>query len=187
MRSRTRIVSTILLAGFVAAFLGCRSGGDTETETEPEARAEPQEEEVEERPLGPPAGEAQVLEQEPSPSWLASIEGAGPGIGINGEAVAHAGESGTFVSIDVEGGESGAAHPWHVHLGDCGSGGAVVGAESAYPPLQIGAGGEAEAEATISERLDPEAEYHVNIHLSAAQADSIIACGGLVTQTAAPQ
>ena len=184
MTSRTRIVSTILLTAFGAAFVGCRSGGDAETETEPEPRVET---EVEERPLGPPAeGEAQVLEQEPMPSWLASIEAGGPGIGINGEAVAHAGESGTFVSIDVEGGESGATHPWHVHVGDCDSGGAVVGSESAYPALQIGAGGEAEAEATIGEALDPEADYHVNIHLSAAQADSIIACGGLVTQTTAP-
>jgi hypothetical protein len=182
MTERPWIVSTILLTTLaVVANCSSTSGEYGETETEPEVRDEA------ERPVGQPVGEAEVLSQEVLPSWRAAIESRGPGISLNGEAVANAGESGTFVSIDVEGGQSGAVHPWHVHVGDCDGGGSVVGAESAYPPLQIGAGGEAEAQATIEPRLDPEADYHVNIHLSAAQTDSIIACGALVTHEGTQQ
>jgi hypothetical protein len=62
----------------------------------------------------------------------------------------------------------------------CAEGGGIVGVDGDYPRLQIGADGSAGATATVPQPLSTGAAYHVNVHLSEAEMDVIIACGDLV-------
>ena len=88
-----------------------------------------------------------------------------------------AAEAGAWAAIELENGEAGATYPWHVHVGDCDSDGAIVGLASEYPPLQVGPDGEATAEANISVELTADGDYYVNVHKSAAELQTIVACG----------
>lgn len=86
----------------------------------------------------------------------------------------------TAAAITIAGATSGARHPWHVHSGTCGSGGAIMGDAGAYPVLTVGAGGNASASANLAVGLDDDASYHVNVHRSPSELGTIVACGNLV-------
>jgi hypothetical protein len=72
--------------------------------------------------------------------------------------------------------EPGAERPWHVHHGTCDTGGSIVGAAEAYPPVVVEADGEGVALATVPGTLDRAASYHINIHASADQLETVIGC-----------
>lgn len=102
--------------------------------------------------------------------------------GVSGAVQANSTPGGTSVSIRFTGkGMEGMTHthPWHVHGGTCGSGGAIIGNPGAYPPLQVGAGGSATAAATIAAALEPGDEYYVNVHASPEDLGTIVACAQL--------
>lgn len=101
------------------------------------------------------------------------------GSSVTGTSQALVRDGRTKVSISVSGATSGASHPWHVHEGNCGSGGAVVGPADAYPPLAIGSAGSATANADLGLTLNEARDYHVNVHRSASDMGTIIACGNL--------
>lgn len=82
-------------------------------------------------------------------------------------------------TIQLRGDEPGSVRPWHVHVGECASGGPIVGPADAYPPLMIDEDGDTASETLISIPLDTGA-YHVNVHLSVDEIATIIACGDLV-------
>lgn len=110
--------------------------------------------------------------------WKATL--AGTTIpSITGDATARVYAGQTQVTISLEGVPGGEARPWHVHQGTCGSGGPIVGSPSAYPPLTVGADGKATGTATIPLQLDEAQRYHVNVHASAAEMATIVACGAL--------
>ena len=73
----------------------------------------------------------------------------------------------------------GGEHPWHVHVGRCGSNGSIVGDASAYRPLKVGGNGRAEAAATLNLPLPRSGEFYINVHASASNLGTIIACGNL--------
>ena len=77
----------------------------------------------------------------------------------------------------------GGEHPWHVHVGRCGSNGAIVGDASAYRPLKVGGSGRAEASAKLNLPLPRSGEFYVNVHASATNLGTIIACGNLAPPT----
>lgn len=130
------------------------------------------------------AGEANIALQDTSPSFRAAIEPTGTA-GPNAEAIIQGGQEATTVHIDLDGGESGATYPWHIHSGECGDASPpIVGSADAYPPIQVGEGGEGDSDATVSATLDPEADYIVNVHLSPARLDSIVACGEVMQSAA---
>lgn len=83
-------------------------------------------------------------------------------------------------SASIRGDTPGAVRPWHVHFGNCATGGDIVGGDLTYPRLIVDASGAADASVTIPVALDPVAQYHVNVHLSDAQLGTIIACGDLI-------
>lgn len=89
------------------------------------------------------------------------------------------GTSGFIATIDLEGDEPGQIRPWHVHYGTCGSGGDIVGSDEDYPRLEIDDNGQGLATATVAEQLVSGDLYHVNVHLSEEDMDTIIACGDL--------
>ena len=76
----------------------------------------------------------------------------------------------------------GSIRPWHVHFGTCATGGAIVGDDTAYPRLQVTSGGTASVNVMIRVGLDPAVAYHVNVHKSDAEFNTIIACGDMVVR-----
>jgi hypothetical protein len=131
------------------------------------------------------AGEANITLQDTFPAWRATADPALGEPGLNAEAIVRGGAEATTVHVDLDGGEAGATHPWHIHSGNCGETSApIVGAAEAYPPIQVGDGGEGDAEATVGATLAPDGDYILNVHLSPARLDSIVACGELVQSSA---
>ncbi|MGH7566518.1 MAG: hypothetical protein ACREK2_06790 [Gemmatimonadota bacterium] len=164
----------VVLAAAIA-FIGACSTTE-EVETTPSVR------EAEEEMAA--AGESAMVLQDTFPGWRAAAEPAG-GTGPNAEALVRGGAEGTHVVIDLDGGEAGAIYPWHIHSGNCGDAQPpIVGSASAYPPIQVGDGGEGDAEASVDATLDGDGDYIVNVHLSPTQLDSIVACGKLVHSSA---
>lgn len=86
---------------------------------------------------------------------------------------------GTGANISINGAQSGAFHPWHIHTGTCATGGPILGNPSSYPVLQVGADGTASANATIGTALNEQAQYHVNVHRSPTEMGTVVACGDL--------
>ncbi len=88
----------------------------------------------------------------------------------------------TYSAIAIEDGDPGHTYPWHVHSGDCGSGGAIVGQASDYAPITVDASGEGKATATIALELNPDSDYYVNVHRSPDDLPTIVACGEVESQ-----
>jgi hypothetical protein len=82
-----------------------------------------------------------------------------------------------FVSIQnaVPGGE----HPWHVHLGQCGSDRGIFGPADAYGPLRVGSNGQAQESAQLQVPVPTTGQYFINVHASRNNMGTIIACGNL--------
>lgn len=85
----------------------------------------------------------------------------------------------TIASISIAGARSDAHHPWHIHQGTCESGGPIIGNTAAYSALHVGADGTATARATLSVGLNPNQNYHVNVHRSPENLGTIVACGNI--------
>ena len=111
--------------------------------------------------------------------WRATLAGQGAGSGITGNATARVIAGTTTTTINVSGATAGARHPWHVHSGTCGSGGPIVGEPSAYQPIAIGDNGSGTSSAQIQVQLNEAQRYHVNVHASASDMATIVACGDL--------
>jgi hypothetical protein len=127
-----------------------------------------------------PAERAEAVETDRAPTALGIVLAASAGSEVEGAAgVRELDDERTSVTIEIRGAASNAMLPWHVHEGVCGSGGAIVGDASAYPPLSAGLDGSASAEAVIDVPMDPAAEYHINVHESPSAMDVIVACGDL--------
>lgn len=111
-------------------------------------------------------------------TWTATINAMG-GSGITGSAMVRPSGKTEAATVSLTGAPPNSTLPWHVHSGTCATGGGVVGSGSAYTPLSVGADGKATSSATINASLDPAAKYHVNIHKSASDMGTIVACGDL--------
>jgi hypothetical protein len=110
--------------------------------------------------------------------WEASLSAVNNS-GVRGSAGVQSAGVGSGARISIEGATLGGQHPWHVHVGRCGSGGAVVGSANAYPVLQVGSDGRASATASIGVALRENESYHVNVHRSLTDLGTIISCGNL--------
>jgi hypothetical protein len=86
------------------------------------------------------------------------------------------------VTATLVGATPGAEHPWHIHLGTCDNDEGIFGDPAAYPHLQVGAAGQATAMATLVATLQAGASYFVNVHASAEDLATIVACGELTRQ-----
>lgn len=85
----------------------------------------------------------------------------------------------TTVSVELENAVPGGEHPWHVHIGQCGSNGQILGDAKAYSPLQVGGNGKASSTADLAMALPRAGHYYVNVHASRNNMGTIIACGNL--------
>lgn len=105
----------------------------------------------------------------------------GPGSNVSGKAeVESEAAMVTDAEVDIQGGTAGESHPWHVHKGSCGNDGGILGDATAYPPLVVKSNGKAESEAKLSIATPTEGQYFVNVHKSAEDLKTIVACGNLV-------
>ncbi|HUH12630.1 MAG TPA: hypothetical protein VMK65_05950 [Longimicrobiales bacterium] len=82
----------------------------------------------------------------------------------------------TAASVSIAGASANATIPWHVHVGRCGSGGAIVGNAAAYSPISVGSNGEGRASARVNVALASGGQYHVNFHQSPSNLGTIIGC-----------
>lgn len=94
-----------------------------------------------------------------------------------GENPGDAGE--TEASISISNAAPGGVHPWHVHIGRCGVDQGILGAADAYEPLEVNNDGRAEAKAVLALPVPRSGQYFVNVHASADNMKTIIACGNL--------
>lgn len=85
----------------------------------------------------------------------------------------------TRAHVMISNAAPGGEHPWHVHLGQCGNDQGILGSPTAYEPLQVGGNGEAEADGTLALAVPASGQYFVNVHASAANLGTTVACGNL--------
>jgi hypothetical protein len=109
--------------------------------------------------------------------WEGTIRGMNAYAAMTGTARARVVEGVADISVTLSGGMAGRTHPWHLHEGKCGSGGAIVGDPYAYSPITIGSDGKATGTARIQKTLNEASDYHVNFHASSSEMSTIVACG----------
>ncbi len=85
----------------------------------------------------------------------------------------------THAYVTITNAAPGGQHPWHVHRGQCGSDQGIFGPPDAYSLLKVGGNGEAEGDADLPVPLPTTGQYFVNVHASASNMGTILACGNL--------
>jgi superoxide dismutase, Cu-Zn family len=119
----------------------------------------------------------------PASSWTTTLAPATEASGaIAGTAeLDSTGPAQSKATVSIRGDQPGAIRPWHVHHGRCGQGGAVLGSASEYPPIKVGPDGTGSATASLDVATPATGDYLVNVHASAADLQTIVACGDLHT------
>lgn len=111
-------------------------------------------------------------------TWTGQLRAVGSVTTLSGSATVRVSDDMTHATVSLAGMPAGASYPWHLHEGACGDNGPIVGPASAYPPLAAGAGGSATAEAHLADvELNEAKSYYVNVHASATDLGTIVACG----------
>ena len=108
----------------------------------------------------------------------------GAGSNITGEAEVEGKDKDkkAEAEISIKGAAAGSVLPWHVHQGKCGDNGSIIGDPAAYPPLKVKDDGSAKAEAKLNIEAPTSGEYYVNVHKSASDLKTIVACGDLTME-----
>ena len=115
------------------------------------------------------------------PEWKGDLKpGAGSNISGTAEVEPEDKDKGTEAEIHIKGATAGSELPWHVHNGKCGTDGGIVGPATSYPVLKVKDDGSAKAEAKLDMPTPTSGEYSVNVHKSAAEMKTIVACGDLM-------
>jgi superoxide dismutase, Cu-Zn family len=115
--------------------------------------------------------------------WRAELSNIEPSWVVGSAVVQQTvGEQAFTAAVMIREDIAGAARPWHVHFGTCATGGGIVGDPAAYPPLVTDTAGAATSNVLVRVGLDVNAPYHVNVHESEADLNTLIACGDLVLQ-----
>ena len=87
----------------------------------------------------------------------------------------------TRAYVMIQNAVPGGEHPWHVHMGQCGSDRGIFGAASAYEPLRVESDGSAEERAELQVPVPATGQYFVNVHASRNNMGTIVACGNLAS------
>jgi hypothetical protein len=122
--------------------------------------------------------------QDSTITWRATLAPPQPpssdSTAIGGTAtVTSAGKQKTRADLRVANAKPGSMHPWHIHKGTCGHDQGIVGPAKAYTPLHIGADGQGEVTVTLPFATPTSGQYMVNVHKSASDLKTIVACGDL--------
>jgi hypothetical protein len=106
-----------------------------------------------------------------------------PAARLNGDAIVQLLDRGRAFSATIllRDDVPGSVRAWHVHVGPCGYGGAIVGPATAYAPLKVDSDGGSMDQTLVLVPLDTGA-YSVNVHDSPEHLEQILACGDLIRQ-----
>ncbi|MCU0647026.1 MAG: hypothetical protein MUF00_03485 [Gemmatimonadaceae bacterium] len=85
----------------------------------------------------------------------------------------------SMATVEFEGDTPSVTRPWHVHIGSCDKGGGVFGGGIAYKPVVVDDKGHGISSAALTIAAPDTGSYYVNIHESAANMRTIVACGDL--------
>ncbi|MBA2459198.1 MAG: hypothetical protein H0V43_09635 [Gemmatimonadales bacterium] len=85
----------------------------------------------------------------------------------------------TRAQVSILNAVPGGEHPWHVHVGRCGNDQGILGPPEAYDPLTVGGNGQAESTAELPVPVPSSGQYFINVHASANNMGTIVACGNL--------
>lgn len=107
--------------------------------------------------------------------WAATLEGDV----IEGTASVTSNNISFNAEIAIENGEEDEVFSWQVAHGTCAQPGNPIGAAAAYPDLEVGADGTAEAEADVASGLNDDAPYIVLVVDDSGDEPVIAACGEL--------
>ncbi|HEX6435306.1 MAG TPA: hypothetical protein VFZ87_13745 [Gemmatimonadales bacterium] len=85
----------------------------------------------------------------------------------------------TRAHVEISNAVPGGRHPWHVHRGQCGADQGIFGPADAYKPLKVEGDGRAQGDAELSVAIPRSGSYFINVHASARNMSTIVACGNL--------
>jgi hypothetical protein len=85
----------------------------------------------------------------------------------------------THVAVDLANAAPGSVHPWQLRHGRCGQDSGVFGMSDAYEALMVDAQGRASSAVTVPLLMPTEGPYFVSVSASAADPETIVACGNL--------
>ena len=115
--------------------------------------------------------------------WSATLAPAAgspaPEVSGTGTVMGNADSTQTRVEVSLNGATPGAALPWHLHRGTCGSDQGIVGEAGDYKQLTVGINGRANGTATLNMRMPSSGEFMINVHASPTDLGTIVACGNL--------
>jgi hypothetical protein len=86
---------------------------------------------------------------------------------------------GTLLSVNVSNATPGGVHPWQVRRGQCGADQGAFSDKTTYHALKIGDDGRGEAGVTVAGATPDSGEYFVTVSASAANPETVVACGNL--------
>jgi hypothetical protein len=89
----------------------------------------------------------------------------------------------TDISLSLANATAGGVHPWQVHRGQCGADDGVLGSAGAYTPIKVGDDGRGRTTATLRTTMPTTGSYFVTVSASAANAETVVACGNLAPPT----
>ncbi len=85
----------------------------------------------------------------------------------------------TRAEVSISNAVPGGSHPWHVHRGQCGNDQGIFGEAQAYPLLQVGGNGTAQASATVALPVPTSGQFYISVHASPENLGTVVACGNL--------
>jgi len=114
--------------------------------------------------------------------WSADLAPPNGAAGPHGSVVLEPGKrpNSTLVRVVISGDTPGALRPWHLHAGQCGEQGSVVGPEKSYARIRINARGNGVAVIELPIPFPESGALFVNVHESLKAMNTIVTCGQLV-------
>ena len=112
----------------------------------------------------------------------ASLVGA---VQMQGSAAMTPGSSpgNTHVTLDLSNASPGGVHPWQLRHGQCGQDSGPFGTSTAYKSLTVGPEGRGSSSVTVPLAMPTDGRYYVSVSASAANPETIVACGNLAAPT----
>jgi hypothetical protein len=100
---------------------------------------------------------------------------------MKGSAAMTPGSNGgsTHVSVELSNASPGGVHPWQLRHGQCGQDSGPFGMSDAYKSLTVSPEGRASSSVTVPLVMPTEGRYYVSVSASAANPETIVACGNL--------
>jgi hypothetical protein len=89
----------------------------------------------------------------------------------------------TSVALLLANASPGGLHPWQLHRGQCGSDDGVFGTAAVYATLKVDESGRASSTANVPLVMPSDGRYFVKVGASAANPETIVACGNLAAPT----